>query len=163
MLKSEFAKELQITKARISQLIKEGLPVNKDGTINPEIAAPWIAKRCASSRGGHTLRPGAKPDIADRASEWISRAKQTPEDFANALLAPKKLTDFAKALMTRFKFGAREAYIAAELHGRAVFNAVKDKDFYGNHADPTDKEWLKVLGDVDIERLHVEVDDDPSI
>jgi hypothetical protein len=159
MLKSEFAKELQITKARISQLIKEGLPVNKDGTISPEVAAPWIAKHCSSSRGGHTLR-GKKSDIADRARNLQSAQvqSQTPEDFANALMAPKKLTAFAKALMTRFKFGAREAYIAAELHGREVFAAVKDGDFYGDHADPTDKEWLKVLGNVDIERLHVEVD-----
>jgi hypothetical protein len=162
MLKSEFAKELQITKARISQLIKEGLPVNKDGTISPEIAASWIAKYCSSGRGGHGLRPGAKPDIATRAGELIGKAgaaKQSPEDFANALLAPKKLTTFAKALMTRFNFGPREAYIAAELHGREVFAAVKDGDFYGSHADPTDKEWLKVLGDVDIEQLHAEVDE----
>ena len=35
---------------------------------------------------------------------------------------------------------------------------MKDSGFYGNRADPTDKEWLKALGDVDIEALHAEVD-----
>lgn len=44
MTKSQFAKELKISKPRISQLIKAGLPVGSDGSIDAKAALKWYRR-----------------------------------------------------------------------------------------------------------------------
>lgn len=42
--KSQLAGELGISRARVSQYVKEGLPIRKDGKIDRESALNWIAR-----------------------------------------------------------------------------------------------------------------------
>jgi phage terminase Nu1 subunit (DNA packaging protein) len=69
--KTELARELAVSKARVSQLVARGLPVRADGTVNRAEALRWIAKYTASSRGGWPRRGGAATSLAKRAGELL--------------------------------------------------------------------------------------------
>jgi len=69
--KSEIARDLGVTKGRISQLLKVGLPMRRDGMIDRDVAFAWYAEH---------VRPRVKPvartgdGIRQRASAAASPA-----------------------------------------------------------------------------------------
>lgn len=75
-----YAKSRGLTSGRISQLISEGLPVDKDGKIDPDKADEWrsenIAPRPAPAEGAPSrdARSGAMSSFAD-----VRRAKASIE------------------------------------------------------------------------------------
>ena len=103
--KSELARRLKVSKTMVTKYVQRGLPTTVDGKVEWAAAKDWLANNNIPQLSG---------SHEHRRSCHASAARQTPEDFANALLAPENLTAFARALMMRFKFSAREAYIAAE-------------------------------------------------
>src|ERR1044071_4050915 len=50
--KAELARELDLSRARISQLCKIGLPVRPDGKVNRVEAVAWVKANICSWRGG---------------------------------------------------------------------------------------------------------------
>src|SRR6185295_3447357 len=67
--KTEFAARVGLTKARISQLIGQGLPVRADGKVDVEAGLAWMEKNLDPSRRGKggtasTTGPGS-PSVAD--------------------------------------------------------------------------------------------------
>lgn len=66
--KAELARELDLSRARISQLCKIGLPVRPDGKLNRAEAVAWVKANVCSWRGGwwgdlrkkHTERAGRR-------------------------------------------------------------------------------------------------------
>ena len=67
--KAEFARQLHVSRARISQLSERGMPVRADGRIDCDAALTWIQTNVASHAGGwHMRRTGL--DLASRAS-WL--------------------------------------------------------------------------------------------
>lgn len=48
--KAELSRELGVSKARVSQYIREGLPVRDDGKIEAEAAFAWVAANVDKSR-----------------------------------------------------------------------------------------------------------------
>ncbi|TAH67645.1 MAG: DNA packaging protein [Rhodopseudomonas palustris] len=55
--KSAFARSLGLTPARVSQMIKDGLPVEPSGKINPERGRAWVRVNVDPRRSA--MRPGA--------------------------------------------------------------------------------------------------------
>jgi hypothetical protein len=50
--KAELARELDLSRARVSQLCKIGLPVRPDGRLNRAEALAWVKANVCSWRGG---------------------------------------------------------------------------------------------------------------
>ena len=57
---AQFAKVASLSRKRIKELVTEGLPVQKDGRVDPVVAMQWIAdnldpaRRAAAKRGGNS-------------------------------------------------------------------------------------------------------------
>jgi len=64
--KSQIARELSVSKGRVSQLIKAGMPVGADGNINLERAREWYTTH---------VRPRMKPNSAPRERGFKSEAE----------------------------------------------------------------------------------------
>lgn len=66
--KTEFAARVGLTKARISQLIGQGLPVRADGKVDVEAGLAWMEKNLDPSRrgkGGAVTTGSGSPSVAD--------------------------------------------------------------------------------------------------
>lgn len=50
--KAEFAREVGVSKPRVTQLIKEGLPLNNDGTVKVPDAHNWYDKNVLQTQSG---------------------------------------------------------------------------------------------------------------
>lgn len=53
MTKANLAKELGVSKARISQYVKNGLPVAADGSVDHDTALAWVQANVVRALGGH--------------------------------------------------------------------------------------------------------------
>jgi hypothetical protein len=66
ILKSEFAKRLHVSKARVSQMVAQGMPVTADGKIDVPAALNWIEQHIDQSHKDSVARrqsvPAAVPD-----------------------------------------------------------------------------------------------------
>ena len=95
--KGEFARFVGLTPARISQMVRLGLPVTPTGRINAEAGRAWIAANIDPGRRNIMAGRGATalPDIGEaipacsaawaiaaafQAAGWASREERLPED-----------------------------------------------------------------------------------
>lgn len=85
--KSEFAKELRISKARVSQLVADGLPVRAGGRLERTEALEWVARNKTST--GWSARDG-RPDVGCQAAELL---KPEAENASAAMPSARDLID----------------------------------------------------------------------
>jgi hypothetical protein len=99
--KAELARELDLSRARVSQLCKIGLPVRPDGRLNRAEALAWVKANVCSWRGGwwgdirqkpNARRGRVQDELAETAEaaviHFINEARQTGniESFAHMAL-----------------------------------------------------------------------------
>jgi hypothetical protein len=95
--KTEFARYVGVTPARVSQMVRLGLPVTPTGRINAEAGRAWIAANLDPGRRNMMAGRGATalPNIGEaisacgaewaivaafQAAGWASREEGLPED-----------------------------------------------------------------------------------
>jgi hypothetical protein len=77
LTKSELAEELHVSCPRVSQFVKRGLPVRRDGRVDLERACEWVVEN---------IDPWGEGSVArGHASEWLyllrrQRARSDVED-----------------------------------------------------------------------------------
>ena len=59
--KAEFGRRIDVTRQRVSQLVKEGLPVRKDGRIDLAKAKRWVGQHLDQHRR-EARKPGVGAD-----------------------------------------------------------------------------------------------------
>src|SRR5215203_7147122 len=69
--KAELAAELGISRARVSQYCKRGLPQRSDGKLNRVVALEWITENCLDQH--HSRDAGV-----NRAREFVKRPGNPP-------------------------------------------------------------------------------------
>lgn len=115
--KAELARRIGISKARVSQLVGKGLPVNKDGRVNADEAVKWVTSHSRAALNGKGALAGAQRATA------IQEAG-LPEHFGFVL----DLTEHADrgavlaALQLVYRAPALAALMAIE-HGASVKTA----------------------------------------
>jgi phage terminase Nu1 subunit (DNA packaging protein) len=63
LTKSEFAEELHVSCPRVSQFVKRGLPVRRDGRVDLERACAWVVEN---------IDPWGEGSVArSHANEWL--------------------------------------------------------------------------------------------
>jgi hypothetical protein len=62
--KSELAQELGVSRGRVSQLIARGLPVERGGTVNLELACYWVLDH---------VSPAAELNTENSSARWNAR------------------------------------------------------------------------------------------
>ena len=72
--KSELAKELSLSKGRISQLVKAGLPVRPDGRVDRGKALAWIEAHVR-----HQAKPGPRKSHTDTPALGVQSPETEPE------------------------------------------------------------------------------------
>ena len=86
---TQFAKEIGLTRGRISQLVPEGLPVRKDGKINLTRGKRWIERNLDPQRREAAGKNGTKPN-GKLAGVAAARAKKLELETALAELEFKR-------------------------------------------------------------------------
>lgn len=126
--KSELADILLISRARISQFLKMGLPERDDGRIDLDAALHWVARNIepdalggASVVASELLRgQRARPAATSRPSSrsWAKGAPPNPPGFAvlDKIAAPTDRTAVLSLLVALTQIGAK-ASIAAHAAG----------------------------------------------
>jgi hypothetical protein len=66
--KAELARELDLSRARITQLCRIGLPVRTDGKLNRAEAVAWVKANVCSWRGGWWLRKAKPAGVGQQAT-----------------------------------------------------------------------------------------------
>lgn len=87
---SELARELQLSRQRVSQLVKAGMPTLPDGRLDRTAALKWITRFAGSMGAGWQYRSG-KADISERATTLLSAAPIEPP-ATDAPLEPNTAT-----------------------------------------------------------------------
>ena len=104
--KSEFARQLDVRPARVTQLIQQGLPVTETGKIPSRLAHDWVA---ANIRRRH--KPEAQPAESDRAR--LDRLKADQAELELERLRGNMLdrAEAEKAIFERAR-AERDAHVA---------------------------------------------------
>jgi phage terminase Nu1 subunit (DNA packaging protein) len=83
MRKSELARRLNVSKARVSQMVMAGMPVRADGKVEFEAAVAWVTSHRDPSHGRAKSVPGASlPGVA-------GGSEPREEDAGHSLLRAK--------------------------------------------------------------------------
>jgi len=170
--KAELARELDLSRARISQLFLMGLPVRPDGKLNRAEAVAWVKANVYSWRGGWwgDLRQkagrrrapmpadslagglelatlpelGEPPDLPDPIAE-IGEAAVI--DFMNEVRRTGNIEGFARMAL-RFGCTMQQAYAVARWFDlfMAFYSAPKDpeRDYIRVHAEP---DWNRMAAE----------------
>ena len=94
--KTELARKLGVTKSRVTQLCRAGLPVGPDGRIEPQSALAWVTTHVDQSRGRwNTSRPGPTP-TPEPLQAPVARVN-TPFDRSRTALDPGRALLIARA------------------------------------------------------------------
>ena len=94
--KTELARKLGVTKSRVTQLCRAGLPVGPDGRIEPQSALAWVTTHVDQSRGRwNTSRPGPTP--APEPPQAPAARVNTPFDTSRTALDPGRALLLARA------------------------------------------------------------------
>jgi len=93
--KTELARRLDITKGRVSQLIRQGMPVMPSGLVDLDACCRWIDQHVDRAHAGWGST--RKPPTA--ASPPESAARRQPTSFPPPALAPAVGADPAKVLL----------------------------------------------------------------
>ena len=115
--KAELARRLKISKPRVSQLVRAGMPVLPDGKVNATVALDWIARRTDPSHNvGRSQRGPAGPVVAPPAVEPATTTKFSGDAGAILLVArAKKAIADAKRAERLERFAAGELKEATEV------------------------------------------------
>ena len=155
MRKGEFAEALGVTKARVSQHISKGMPVEPNGWVHFERAKDWIERN--SARRLQRLDPEQRQRLASKGAIEAHRAELLELDVAQrrGTLVNKKLAEdalFRWARAERDSWLAWTARMAPTIAGElaadqaAVFR-VLDRQVRAHLADLAEKP-LEPLADV---------------
>ena len=125
--KAELARELNLSRARISQLCKSGLPVRPDGKLNRAEAMAWVKGNVSSWLGGWELRKkprGGMPaalaefpeldELADlELPDWEGEVREAAViDFMNEVRRTGNVENFARVAL-RFGCTMQQAFAMA--------------------------------------------------
>lgn len=116
--KQELARRLGVSAPRISQLLKRGLPVRRDGKIDLEPALSWITAHVdRSNSAGSKIQSLPSVPVAHPAAPFADPVRSAPQaDPARALLFGRARVALAKAKLEE----RRERLAAGELLERPV-------------------------------------------
>src|SRR5215471_12536246 len=80
--KAALARELGVSRPRIAQLARAGLPVRSDGKLNRMEAVEWVAANIDSTRGGwgEGMRPKKNAKASDAGPEKAPEPKMPQHD-----------------------------------------------------------------------------------
>ncbi len=170
--KAELAQELDLSRARISQLCMMGLPVRSDGKLNRAEALGWVKANVCSWRGGwwgnlrqKAGRGRAPMPAADLAGGMdlgefpeLAELPDTPDliaeigeaaviDFMNEVRRTENIETFARVAL-RFGCTLQQAFAVARWFD--VFMA-----FYFVPKDP-DRDYIRVHAEPDWNRMAAE-------
>jgi hypothetical protein len=160
--KAELARELNLSRARISQLCKAGLPVRPDGKLNHEEAVAWVKGNVFSWLGGWELRKarggampaavavlpefGELPDL--EIPDWEGEIREAAViDFMNEVRRTGNIENFARVAL-RFGCTVQQAFAVARFFD--IFMA-----FYFIPKDP-DRAYIRVHEEPDWNRMAAE-------
>lgn len=171
--KAELARELDLSRARISQLCGMGLPVRPDGKVNRAEAVAWVKANVCSWRGGwwgnlrqksgrRAPRPAASMrdgmDLADLAElgkmpdleipDWEGELRESAViDFMNDVRRTGNVESFARVAL-RFGCTMQQAYAMARWFDMfmAFYFVPKDpeRDYIRVHDEP---EWNRMAAE----------------
>ena len=129
--KADFARELNLSRARISQLCKIGLPVRPDGKLNRAEALAWVKGNVFSWLGGWELRkprgganpapmPAAVADLPEfdelpdlEIPDWEGELREAAViDFMNEVRQTGNMESFARVAL-RFGCTMQQAFAVA--------------------------------------------------
>ena len=89
--KGELARKLGLSAARVSQFVRAGMPVEADGTLNPQEALGWISANIDRGGGGwatrksaRSLTPAAPPALDLSRTLLAARTKKLLADAGRA-------------------------------------------------------------------------------
>ena len=162
--KAELARVLNVSRARISQMSKAGLPVRPDGKLNRTEALAWVKGNVCSWLGGWELRKarGASPapipaaaDLLDFAElpdleipDWEGELREAAViDFMNEVRQTGNIESFARVAL-RFGCSMKQAFAMARFFD--LFMA-----FYFVPKDP-DRAYIRVHEEPDWNRMAAE-------
>ena len=131
--KWEIAQELGVTRGRLSQMLKAGMPVRQDGLIDRDVAAEWYSKH---------VRPRVKPSATPKPEPTIELAKTGVADHAgnddatagvlgnDEYLRSRTRHEVARATRAELDLAVREGelYEASQIDAWWVTVAVKVHD-----------------------------------
>jgi hypothetical protein len=172
--KAELARELELSRSRISQFCKAGLPVRPDGSLNRAEAVEWVEANIDPARGGWwgslrdqrtsaSRRPAQTRNTstpvavsADVRELPISRTidgeseirEQAVIDFVNDLRQTKHTESFARMAL-RFGCSLQQAFALVEWLNWALIFAALPKDserqFIELHGEPN---WCRIASEL---------------
>ena len=170
--KAEFARELSLSRARISQLCKIGRPVRPDGKLNPAQAVAWVKANRFPWLGGWELRKKTRggadaapmpavlvedgigiPQLPDPSElpelpDWEGEIReQSVIEFMNEVRRTGKIESFARVAL-RFGCTMKQAFALARFFD--LFMA-----FYFVPKDP-DRAYIRVHEEPDWNRMAAE-------
>jgi hypothetical protein len=144
--KSQLAKELRLSKPRISQLITAGLPVRRDGRVNRDSAFRWYHANIAERPERTVPRKVVRPAPAEAEIQHQARL-----ETVQAICSVCEVLEFARTML-RAGFPPKAAFVAAELHGIVATQAVDrhgwltDRELESLECDPDNDACRAVLG-----------------
>lgn len=172
--KTELARELRVSKGRVSQMLRCGLPVRADGFIDRDLAVAWYASnvvphsREALPRRAVGSPPGEPGHAAIPPGGRIIPAVPLPTaQHSGALGAHAAVVDALRRVASSLEilaFGRvalaagavpTVAYVLALWHGTAAVMAIDalDDNDVRDFREPTETEWRELLGgDFDFDR-----------
>jgi hypothetical protein len=83
--KAAFARELGVSKARISQLITRGLPVRDDGKIDRDTALTWVKRNVLRPNRADRVNTGAQLSATALEEAASTKARDEPLDHVVSL------------------------------------------------------------------------------
>ena len=91
LLKSEFAKRLHVSKARVSQMVQKGMPVTAEGKVDVAEALNWIESHIDLSHKDSVARRQSAPPAASAEAPAIPAPipDRLPSDPGRILLTAK--------------------------------------------------------------------------
>jgi len=156
--KAELARELNLSRARVSQLSKMGLPVRPDGKLNRVEALAWVTGNVCSWLGGWELRktrggtnpapmPAAVADLPELGElpdleipDWEGEIREAAViDFMNEARRTGNIETFARVAL-RFGCTMQQAFAVARWFDLfiAFYSVPKnpERDYIRVHAEP---------------------------
>jgi hypothetical protein len=94
--KTELARKLGVTKSRVSQLCRAGLPVGSDGRVELQSALSWVTTHVDQSRGRWNTSRTAQTPVPQPVQTSAARAN-TSFDTSRPVLDPGRALLIARA------------------------------------------------------------------
>ena len=132
--KAALAAELKVTKPRVSQYVKAGLPVRPDGKLDRETVLHWVSMNC---RSGADHRKGPS-----RAREIQPPVRESARVLGDIEAATRARLDLARDVV----FGVMSIACDLDLPAKVVFALTKN--MHGYLQDCVDIERFEEFEDI---------------